>query len=61
MGTSINASFVIASEARQSSALIKWAFPDRRVARLLAMTIDRSALIFFGIPQVIGSAGELLL
>ena len=40
----INASFIIASEARQSSALIKRAFLDRRVATLLAMTIDRSAL-----------------
>jgi hypothetical protein len=43
-GTSINVISVIASEARQSSALIKQAFLDRHVASLLATTIYRSAL-----------------
>jgi flagellar protein FliO/FliZ len=48
-GTSISVVSVIASEARQSSALIKLAFLDRHVAPLLATMIFRSPLKFSGL------------
>jgi flagellar protein FliO/FliZ len=48
-GTSISVDSFIASEARQSSALIKQAFLDRHVAPLLATTLFRSPLKFSGL------------